>query len=918
MYQIIELTETKPLKASESHRTNVHATNNLSKDVSGKQSPVSVVRKHKEKSCNEETLKSKTLESYAHCLNLFMAVEKPCLYFDKKRQVRHFNNVFRPFELKDFPKVFKGMLADFFSFKTQQNRPNVLLTYNSLFYNSLQNYLVKQQHNSKRKEAELFWNLMHCKVNAAEVPESMIKESYVNHSKILSEQHVTHKNLLLSFGAFIDPYVEEVVKLLPYEEKNVPLVKNHAAFSIPRSQGGTRLIDSNQEMFVHPRDGGRIDPTTFMLSGLPGIGKSLLQAHIKRLMQKMNYDTYERNSGVDHWDGYKHQTVTLIDDFNQEIHSQNNLSTEWQEFITLNSTVDYVLPMAKLEEKGTKFTSPVILYSTNSDLHRFRMSAEKQISNVEAAERRVDQWFNISKVKASRKCIKGLNGQIIQKAISEDHQYPVGTLLCNDKPYDSYKSLAIFITDEIMRTWQKKSSFYKGEFDDRIHHVCFQDKIGSYGYSYPSQPENINHVNVHAIAEPLKVRTITIGDKNLYALKPLQKAMFKALDLYKCMTPCKTPDYLDVLQDLYESTKSRRNFWLSGDYTSATDGLHSDIQQTFTDVLVKKLGDHPLVPYIIADSGVHTLNYPSWTGIKPVQQTNGQLMGSLMSFPILCVANAFTLCYALSTKEKLVSMETVPALFHGDDLLARVTHQDYEKWEQVAKSIGLGLSVGKNYLSKEFGSIDSQLYAQNANGRVEKLDTGKFRCMCPDPSSVEGAVTQLLKRNIKKSTIVTLLKEQLRHTPRSIDVHTNFGGLDPNGRAPESELEHALTYRKYEKVIGIRQLAKIGENYLIDAPKELLNERVSTSYRIVNLSSEETEVNPWTALRKLKKEKPIVNTDLDLLLYKDRSTVVVSQDTYVRLNRRAHTILVSETTTKLDRLYFQALNYLRGKEEQGV
>lgn len=860
--------------------------------VSGKTSPASVSRKRQEESVSVSILEKKTIESYAHCLKLFMIVELPKFHFDEDRQARHLGKCLSPFELKDYPKVFKGMLADFFSKRMQQIRPDVPLTYENLFYKQIQRRIMKTQHNSKTKEARLFWNLMHCKVNACEVPQSMILESYVKHSKILSEEHRTNPNLLTSFGTFISEYVDEVVKLLPIQEKKVPLARQHAAFDIARSKGGVKLIDSCHNIYHHPKEGERIDPTTFMLSGSPGMGKSLLQAHIKKILKKRhNFDTYERNASTDHWDGYKNQTLTLMDDFNQRIVSKNEITTEWTEFIALNSTIDYVLPMAKLSEKGTKFTSPLIIYSTNDDLYQFELSASKQIKYLEAAKRRVDQWFHISKKE--------------------------GKIQCNRVTYDSYKSLANHIVDELLGCWEKKSSFYNGEFDDRIHHTCFNDGLGSYGYSYPSHPENITDVNVHAIAEPLKVRTITIGDKNLYALKPLQKAMFKALDLYKCMTPCKTPDYLEELQDLFTENDSRRKFWLSGDYTSATDGLHADIQQKFTEVLIERLGeDHPLAPYILADSGVHTLHYPPWTGIPATKQTNGQLMGSLMSFPILCLANAFTLCYAMSTQEKLVTLHSVPALFHGDDLLARVTHQQYEDWEQVAKSIGLGLSMGKNYLSREWGSIDSQLYGQDHNLKVVKLNTGKFRCMSPDSTNVEAAITQLLKREVPKPTIVSFLKEQLKETPRSIDVHTDYGGLDPNGRKPESALEHSIAYLKYSKVVACRLVTKVDDKYICECPKALTEEYPSTSYRIVDLSSETQKSSLWKALKPLKKVKPQVNTDLDLLQYSEKSNIIVSKDMYIRLTRRARTILASETLTTEDRKYFQALNYINNRKQE--
>jgi hypothetical protein len=74
-------------------------------------------------------------------------------------------------------------------------------------------------------------------------------------------------------------------------------------------------------------------------------------------------------------------------------------SLEASEFIQLNSTCDYRLPMAHLNEKGMKFTSPLVVYSTNDDYVHVLNKLEKQLSCREAISRRI-KYF-VTKKKSS-------------------------------------------------------------------------------------------------------------------------------------------------------------------------------------------------------------------------------------------------------------------------------------------------------------------------------------------------------------------------------------------------------------------------------------------------------------------------------------------------------------------------------------
>lgn len=840
---------------------------------------------------------SQTATGYAKCLKFWSILEdRP--FLDVPTQTRHFSRLLSKYPEAQWPKVFKGMLADFFSYQTKQDRPEVLASYKQLFYPRLQRMLEKKQKNSVCRNAAIFWNLMQCKSLAPQVNQDMIKETLIKHRDTLTKCERTDSELLDGFKEFIRPYVKKTVLSLPRECRRVKPASNHSTESIPRSRGGLKLNDTVQfTKHIHP-DRPRIEPTTVHIAGPPGNGKSLIQSFIAEELKKLNFSTYTRNSGTEHWDGYENDTCVMIDDFMQH---QIHVSAEKEigEFCTLNSTVDHRLPMAHLSKKGTLFTSPLLLYSSN--IHQMGTSASNHAwTSPRAYYRRID--FDLELVKGKNNLYT-----LTQKTVLETQEPPAGRFEAPIMSSEfvrvellkttSLKYVARTILSLMLNKWEEKSKFYQEFFEPRIHHIVADSGTETYGYSYPLDPEALDTVRCHAIPEPLKVRVITIGSKLLFALKPLQQAMFKSLGDYPCFKPCFTPDYLDLLDSIHSN--STCDPWLSGDYSSATDGLHMDVMYAFRDILLEELGEHPLTPYIKADCGSHLLQYPKHFNIPDAEQTNGQLMGSLLSFPVLCLANAYTACLA-----RQESLSDLKCAIHGDDILMKVNRSQYSKWKGVARGLGLELSVGKNYYSKEFGSIDSQLFSADKKG-VFQLPTGKYRTLSSE--NVEQACTVLLKRKISKGLIVNLL--DLKKTPRSLDVGVQFGGLDPEGREPQTELEMAINYLRVKGSLMPRVVDKMGENHLVYLPLWLLEQE---SLRPLHWKVEDMERESpslWSTLKRLRKMGHRSDHEVDL---RESKLCLLPQDQISRLLRQAQAKVASVSLSKEDRDYFAQLKRLNG------
>ncbi len=121
-------------------------------------------------------------------------------------------------------------------------------------------------------------------------------------------------------------------------------------------------LEKKMSNYIQFKSKCRIEPVCLLLHGSPGAGKSVATNLIGRsLAEKLNSSVYSLPPDPDHFDGYKQQAVVIMDDL-----CQNPDGKDVSLFCQMVSSVDFVPPMAALEEKGILFTSPFVLASTNA------------------------------------------------------------------------------------------------------------------------------------------------------------------------------------------------------------------------------------------------------------------------------------------------------------------------------------------------------------------------------------------------------------------------------------------------------------------------------------------------------------------------------------------------------------------------
>jgi hypothetical protein len=258
------------------------------------------------------------------------------------------------------------------------------------------------------------------------------------------------------------------------------------------------------------------------------------------------------------------------------------------------------------------------------------------------------------------------------------------------------------------------------------------------------------HCKVKEIIEPLKVRMITKSEAiPQYLSIPVQKAMHSSLRKRKIFRLIGEPLTGAIIDDFISMTSRKGAVFRSGDYKGATDGLDQDITRIvgaqFIRELIPNLSDIKvslLMNNLIQQRIHYDFTRPDGTIVHDeCFQANGQLMGSILSFPILCLVNYLTYFVSLSPlyKEFILyeqglrrplsasELDSEALLVNGDDILFEAPDEKYSSWVNNLKFFGFQLSLGKNLCSERFMTINSTLFVKGQQV-VSSADKMFFQC----------------------------------------------------------------------------------------------------------------------------------------------------------------------------------------------
>jgi hypothetical protein len=220
-----------------------------------------------------------------------------------------------------------------------------------------------------------------------------------------------------------------------------------------------------------------------------------------------------------------------------------------------------------------------------------------------------------------------------------------------------------------------------------------------------------------ALPEALKVRVITKGPPYLNTfLKPVQKFLWSTLKTLPAFSLIGETVSVEYIQSRMGKTLPEGKAFLSVDYKDATNQLRGWLSDTATDAISDELGFDSELRLLFKRSLtghylVDPTDYANGDVDKARIQKNGQLMGSITSFPILCIINAAICRWSLEVGDQRVwSLRDAPFCVNGDDGLLKANQKTVDVWERIASAAGLAPSVGKVYYSREFLNINSTTY----------------------------------------------------------------------------------------------------------------------------------------------------------------------------------------------------------------
>jgi hypothetical protein len=170
------------------------------------------------------------------------------------------------------------------------------------------------------------------------------------------------------------------------------------------------------------------------------------------------------------------------------------------------------------------------------------------------------------------------------------------------------------------------------------------------------------------------------------------------------------------LPDEFGGFRRENALYNSADYKAATNNQHSDTTQAVLDEIFPDprwrgiaetlVGSHTVCEFEQTKEGRRLRRY--------ILQIRGQLMGSMISFPILCCVNAAVLrCAYEAAYHTRFTLNEVPGLINGDDLLARMNNRVYRIWSSLVPRVGFEESPGKSYLSREWAQVNSRTFEIN-------------------------------------------------------------------------------------------------------------------------------------------------------------------------------------------------------------
>lgn len=196
-----------------------------------------------------------------------------------------------------------------------------------------------------------------------------------------------------------------------------------------------------------------------------------------------------------------------------------------------------------------------------------------------------------------------------------------------------------------------------------------------------------------------KPRPLTKFSAHAVVLEPLHRTIYNRLSSFRWLQR----------GDVSAESLSKAGFssgWgvlTSGDYKSATDNLPIEVAEIILDEMRLRSCHVPAGVWNYARRILRP--HVEWKGGQFIPSV-GQMMGSYLSFPLLCLQNYLAFNF---TKLQMGYKEKTPVLINGDDILFQSSRDLSRYWMANVGKFGLTVEETKTSTSESFGTLNSTL-----------------------------------------------------------------------------------------------------------------------------------------------------------------------------------------------------------------
>jgi len=219
-----------------------------------------------------------------------------------------------------------------------------------------------------------------------------------------------------------------------------------------------------------------------------------------------------------------------------------------------------------------------------------------------------------------------------------------------------------------------------------------------------------------SVLEACKVRWVSIGEAEpYYRAKAWNRLVYQQMPKHPTFELMCRPLGVDDVD------RMKGKYLLSGDYKGATDTLDPEWSEYTFECITRRLYAHATDDNSLGGHWVRR-----YLGLVPMltrhhlehnesefDQETGQLMGSYLSFPVLCILNAaVNRLYLDPSLESPVA--DLPLMVNGDDVMMS-SDTDFEDWASHISTVGLKPSLGKNYVHTHVCCLNSEFYIRDSS-----------------------------------------------------------------------------------------------------------------------------------------------------------------------------------------------------------